>query len=60
MIPPPPLHRHQSSPKSAIKFPTEPPEETDQRSAAKDGLNRIIDYFNNNPYNRSQLVRCTY
>ncbi|KAI0868862.1 hypothetical protein GGS24DRAFT_191025 [Hypoxylon argillaceum] len=66
MVPPSPLHRHQSFLEGVIDFSTEPPLEIDQRSVAKDRFNRIIDYFDNNdpnnhsPYNRSQLIRCTY
>ncbi|GAP87961.1 hypothetical protein SAMD00023353_1600370 [Rosellinia necatrix] len=68
MVPPSPLHRHQSSLEGIIDFSTEPepPLGTDQRSVAKDRFNRIIDYFNTDdlsdrsPYNRSQLIRFTY
>ncbi|KAI0439343.1 hypothetical protein F4803DRAFT_47360 [Xylaria telfairii] len=66
MVPPSPLHRHQSSLEGVIDFSTKPPLGTAQRSVARDRFNRIIDYFNTDnpsdrsPYNRSQLIRFTY
>ncbi|KAI1109599.1 hypothetical protein F5Y14DRAFT_458049 [Nemania sp. NC0429] len=66
MVPPSPLRSHQASLERVMDFSTEPPLGIDQRSVAKDIFNCIIDYFNTddpsnrNPYNRSQLIRCTY
>ncbi|KAI0388329.1 hypothetical protein F5Y17DRAFT_453269 [Xylariaceae sp. FL0594] len=66
MVPPSPLHRHQSSLEGVIDFSAQPPLGTDQRSVAQDRFNRIINYFNTDdpsnrgPYNRSQLIRSTY
>ncbi|KAI0523904.1 hypothetical protein F5B22DRAFT_422349 [Xylaria bambusicola] len=67
MVPPSPLHRHQSSLEGIIDFSTEPPLRTEQRSVAKDRFNCIVDYFNTDddpsnrsPYHRSQLIRFTY
>ncbi|RYC54053.1 hypothetical protein CHU98_g12155 [Xylaria longipes] len=66
MVSPSPLHRHQSSLEGVIDFSTEPPLGIDQRSVAKDRFHRIINYFNTDdpsnhgPYNRSQLISCTY
>ena len=58
MVPP-------SSLEGIIDFSTEPPLGTERRSVAKDRFNRIVDYFNTDPsnrspYHRSQLIRFTY
>jgi hypothetical protein len=68
MVPPSPLHRHQSSLEGIIDFSMEPTLGADQRAAARHKFHRIIDYFNTdtgNPsdrglYNRPQLIRFTY
>ncbi|KAF2969713.1 hypothetical protein GQX73_g3832 [Xylaria multiplex] len=66
MVPPSPLHRHQSSLEGVIDFSMEPPLGIDQRSVAKDKFNRIINHYDTNDpsncssYNRSKLIRCTY